>query len=146
MGFTKSLSLFTGNIAVITALVFSTFMAGSAYGEDFGWKDIGKSGVKVRITTDHLFGKSDSPKVELASRKLATLKVEFKGKAKLTKIDARMPEHNHGMNVKPKIIELKAMQTYRVDGMKLHMPGDWVFYLEFEIAGKQEKLEFDFNI
>ena len=117
-----------------------------ALSEDFGWKDIGKSGVKVHILTDHLFGKTDSPKVELASRKLASLKVNLKGKGKLLKIDARMPEHNHGMNVKPKIIELKAEQAYRVDGMKLHMPGDWVLYLEFEIAGKKEKMEFDFSI
>ena len=130
MGFIKSFSLLINRSVVLTALAAIAMEPTIALSEDFGWKDIGKSGVKVHILTDHLFGKTDSPKVELASRKLASLKVNLKGKGKLLKIDARMPEHNHGMNVKPKIIELKAEQAYRVDGMKLHMPGDWVLYLE----------------
>jgi hypothetical protein len=44
------------------------------------------------------------------------------------KVDARMPGHKHGMVTKPKVTET-APNEYRVDGLKLHMAGDWEFYL-----------------
>jgi hypothetical protein len=38
--------------------------------------------------------------------------------------DARMPEHNHGMVVKPTVFET-GPGVFRVDGVKLHMVGHW---------------------
>lgn len=58
----------------------------------------------------------------------------------LEKFNARMPAHNHGMVTKPKISlkeesKVGGAKVYRVDGVMLHMPGDWV--LEFDVTGKQ---------
>lgn len=39
-------------------------------------------------------------------------------------LDAGMPHHNHGMNVKPVIKELGAGK-FLVEGMMFHMPGAW---------------------
>ncbi|MBX3373429.1 MAG: hypothetical protein KF817_06315 [Phycisphaeraceae bacterium] len=46
-------------------------------------------------------------------------------------VDARMPEHRHGMVVRP-AIERLGPGVFRVDGMLLHMPGYWE--LTFDIA------------
>ena len=53
------------------------------------------------------------------------------------KVDAGMPEHNHGMSVKP---ELKALGKgrYEVRGLLYHMPGYWEVYVD---TPYQEKLE-----
>lgn len=41
--------------------------------------------------------------------------------------DARMPEHKHGMVTKPKISKM-ADGRFRVEGVRLHMAGKWVFH------------------
>lgn len=38
--------------------------------------------------------------------------------------DARMPEHNHGMVVKPKVTTV-APGEFKIEGVKLHMAGKW---------------------
>lgn len=50
--------------------------------------------------------------------------------------DARMPEHNHGMVVKPKIREI-GLGEYRIEGVKLHMSGAWVLNFSFK-KGRHE--------
>ena len=40
------------------------------------------------------------------------------------KFDAEMPAHNHGMMTKPRTKRLAA-DLFRVDGVKLHMRGEW---------------------
>lgn len=44
----------------------------------------------------------------------------------LVEADARMPEHGHGMATRPEHRELGGGR-YQSRGMKLHMPGLWVF-------------------
>lgn len=55
----------------------------------------------------------------------------------LLSFNARMPEHNHGMLVKPRVTKLKPGR-YLVTGVKLHMPGAWEFALKIE-QGRQKK-------
>lgn len=43
-------------------------------------------------------------------------------------VDAAMPEHLHGMNRVPTIA--RSGQGFRVEGMKLHMPGNWELYFD----------------
>ncbi len=55
--------------------------------------------------------------------------------------DARMPEHNHGMIVKPVPTQLSPAATpgpgsYRIDGVKLHMAGAWELTLTLDVNGK----------
>ena len=55
--------------------------------------------------------------------------------AQLTKADASMPAHKHGMNYRPTIKPL-GDGRFRVDGMMFHMAGRW--QLAFEVqAGKE---------
>ena len=55
--------------------------------------------------------------------------------AQLTKADASMPAHKHGMNYRPTIKPL-GDGRFRVDGMMFHMAGEW--QLAFEVqAGKE---------
>jgi hypothetical protein len=45
--------------------------------------------------------------------------------------DAKMPQHKHGMVTAPKIVKISDLQ-YRIDGVRLHMAGLWVF--EFTVT------------
>lgn len=55
--------------------------------------------------------------------------------AQLTKADATMPEHKHGMNYRPVVTPL-GDGRFRVEGMMFHMTGHW--QLAFEVqTGKQ---------
>jgi hypothetical protein len=46
------------------------------------------------------------------------------------KLDARMPEHRHGMNYRPSLKALGAGR-YRSEGWLFHMPGHWEFVFDF---------------
>jgi hypothetical protein len=50
-------------------------------------------------------------------------------------VDARMPQHGHGMNYKARILATEAEGRYRAEGMLLHMPGRWRFTVETVQAG-----------
>lgn len=55
--------------------------------------------------------------------------------AQLTRVDASMPAHKHGMNYRPTIRPL-GDGRFRIDGMMLHMAGQWEFAFEV-VAGKE---------
>ena len=61
-------------------------------------------------------------------------------------VDARMPQHRHGMNVRPQISEDEPGK-YRVEGLRCHMPGHWELYFDITRDGLTERascfLEFD---
>jgi hypothetical protein len=64
-----------------------------------------------------------------------SLNVQVCGSAPaLTKVDADMPAHKHGMNYKPVITALAPAGSgmYRIDGLMFHMPGQW--RLTFDLA------------
>lgn len=55
-------------------------------------------------------------------------------------VDAAMPEHQHGMNVQPKLIEDgPAAGTAR--GMLFHMPGRWELYFDITRNGVTERAQ-----
>ena len=79
---------------------------------------------------------------------IRTLKGEGKpsgGPYELTFFDARMPDHNHGMVVQPKISQLDDLH-WKVEGFKLHMKGLWQFYLTVKVGKTEEKVSFDLDI
>ncbi len=49
----------------------------------------------------------------------------------LLKFDALMPEHRHGMVTRPRIKTLAPGQ-YLIEGVKLHMTGDWKFIMDLK--------------
>lgn len=61
------------------------------------------------------------------------------------KVDAGMPEHNHGMNVKPVVKEL-GKGVFEVRGLLFHMPGYWEIYVDIEHQGKKEQAIFGVTV
>lgn len=61
--------------------------------------------------------------------------------AELVEFDARMEAHNHGMNVRPRITSL-GPGKFRIDGVLLHMQGDWTFYFDVKGPTVTERAQF----
>jgi hypothetical protein len=59
--------------------------------------------------------------------------------ARLTKVDAGMPEHRHGMNYRPSLQAL-GDGRWRADGLMFHMLGRWELVFEAEAGGRRERL------
>lgn len=62
--------------------------------------------------------------------------------AVLSRVDATMPEHQHGMNYRPRIQRVGAAQDgrWRAEGLMFHMPGRWDLRLDVLVAGRTQKL------
>ena len=58
------------------------------------------------------------------------------------KLDATMPEHGHGMMTEPKVTAL-GNGKWRIDGMKLHMHGKWVFSTTVTAGDRQDVAKFN---
>jgi hypothetical protein len=56
--------------------------------------------------------------------------------AKTLTIDALMPEHGHGMTYRPNAVPI-APGRWRVEGMLLHMRGNWV--LSFDVGAGEDR-------
>jgi len=56
-----------------------------------------------------------------------------------------MPAHGHGMNVEPLSVEVGGGH-YRVDGMLLHMTGEWVLALDVIRDGRAEAVTFPLTL
>jgi hypothetical protein len=59
--------------------------------------------------------------------------------ATLLKVDATMPEHQHGMNYRPSLTRLPNGH-WRVDGMLFHMAGRWELRFDVQAAGQNHTL------
>ncbi|NRA44403.1 MAG: hypothetical protein HRU09_05550 [Oligoflexales bacterium] len=82
--------------------------------------------------------------LEISVRSLSE-KGKLSGPYRLTFFDARMPDHNHGMVVQPKISQLDDLH-WKVEGFKLHMKGLWQFYITMKVGETEEKASFDLDI
>lgn len=56
------------------------------------------------------------------------------------KVDADMPKHRHGLNHRPHVAAVAA-GAYRVEGMVMHMAGDW--RLKFELRTRSGPLRLE---
>jgi hypothetical protein len=59
--------------------------------------------------------------------------------ARSVRVDARMPEHQHGMNYRP-VIVASAPGAYHADGLMFHMPGRWELYFDVVTQSGSERL------
>ncbi len=59
--------------------------------------------------------------------------------------DARMPQHGHGLNYRPRITA-DGPGRYRVDGVLFHMPGAWQFVFDVRAGGTARRLTADFTL
>jgi hypothetical protein len=56
------------------------------------------------------------------------------------RVDARMPEHRHGMNYRARVSS-RGEGLYRAEGLLFHMPGRWHLLFDVERGGRTERLE-----
>jgi len=57
----------------------------------------------------------------------------------LLKFDALMPGHHHGMITRPKLRAIKSGE-YLIEGVKLHMPGEWTINLNLQHGKAQAQV------
>ncbi len=75
-----------------------------------------------------------------------TLEVVVSGvEPERVQVDADMPAHRHGMLSAP-IVSSRGDGLYRVDGMLMHMPGDWVISVVLEGDGLDERRDFPLSV
>lgn len=55
-------------------------------------------------------------------------------------VDAAMPHHGHGMNVRP-IVKAIGPARYRASGMLFHMPGRWELFFDCTSDGQTERAQ-----
>jgi len=59
------------------------------------------------------------------------------------KFDAMMPKHRHGMNFTPNISK-QSSGLFLIEGMLLHMPGQWQYKFDLKSNGQKTQLTNDF--
>ena len=60
----------------------------------------------------------------------------------LTRVDADMPEHRHGMNYRPSLTA-GGDGRYAAEGLLFHMPGRWRLAFDVERDGRRIRLTAD---
>jgi hypothetical protein len=60
-------------------------------------------------------------------------------------VDARMPEHRHGMNYRARVFR-KPDGIYVAEGLLFHMPGLWRLMFDVERGGRMERLTTDIDL
>ena len=63
----------------------------------------------------------------------------------ITRIDAQMPEHRHGMNYRP-TLAAKGNGRYVAEGLLFHMPGRWELSFDVEGGGRRTRLATDVDV
>ena len=63
----------------------------------------------------------------------------------LSRVEAQMPEHRHGMNYRP-TLAAKSPGHYVAEGFLFHMPGRWQLVFDLEASGRRTRLTTDVNV
>lgn len=65
--------------------------------------------------------------------------------ARSVDVDARMPDHGHGMNRAAKVTRLPD-GAYQAEGLLFHMPGHWELYIDISEGGRSERAQVDVEL
>jgi hypothetical protein len=83
------------------------------------------------------------PRVEVGQHFTLDVRTCAEGAApRLTRIDADMPEHRHGMNYRPSL-SATGDGRYAAEGLLFHMPGRWRLSFDLEREGRRLRLTSD---
>ena len=83
------------------------------------------------------------PAVEIGRHFALDVRVCAEGTpAVLTRVDADMPAHRHGMNYRPSVAA-RGESRYLVEGLLFHMPGQWRLSFDVERGGQRTRLSTD---
>jgi hypothetical protein len=63
----------------------------------------------------------------------------------LTRVDAHMPDHRHGMNYRP-TLAAKGPGHYVAEGFLFHMPGRWQLVFDVDAGGRRTRMTTDVNV
>jgi hypothetical protein len=63
----------------------------------------------------------------------------------LSRVEADMPEHRHGMNYRPSLAA-RGAGRYLAEGLLFHMPGRWRLSFEVEREGQRTRLTTDLRL
>ncbi len=91
---------------------------------------------------------TDTIKVSAPVSVMLTLCGDFPNDTQLN-LDAIMPAHGHGTNYQPehRLVERSANGVqYQVDGVVLHMPGDWQWQVNIKSPGNTSTFTQDFTV
>lgn len=133
---------------ILVALLTTT----SAFAEKVGEYPVGKTGTMMRVETTSPKQIPNKSGPTLPSRQMTSLRVSFVDTAgkpakdiQDVQFDATMPAHKHGMNVTPKTTN-EQNGVFRIDGIKLHMPGEWKLSFKVKQSGRDELIEVPLTI
>lgn len=100
-------------------------------------KEVDLGGQKVGVFLEAMDGKCVKAKPIMVN-KMVCFHLQVKGAndawlkgLRVLKFDAVMPGHHHGMITRSKVTAKKTGE-YLIEGVKLHMPGDWLLELKLE--------------
>lgn len=83
------------------------------------------------------------PVIEVGRHFVVDVRVCAEGTAPvLTRLDADMPEHRHGMNYRP-TLTATGEGRYVAEGLLFHMPGLWRLTFDVEHGGRRTRLATD---
>ncbi|MDO8907822.1 MAG: FixH family protein [Pseudohongiella sp.] len=64
----------------------------------------------------------------------------------LIRVDGGMPAHNHGLATSPQVTDYLGEGRYLVEGLRFHMPGDWLMQIQVEHNGRSYRAEAKFQL
>lgn len=86
------------------------------------------------------------PKNKLFAMQVRLVSKSFDSKAPIhLEFDASMPAHKHGMLTKAKASD-KGGGRFRIEGIKLHMPGAWVLSFTIKQGKQSDSLNVHWNV
>ncbi len=62
------------------------------------------------------------------------------------RVDAGMPEHDHGLPTTPQVTQRLGDGEYLLEGMKFHMNGWWQIEISFSVNDDEESVVFDLHL
>ncbi len=123
------------NFFLMVGLFFGSFVQSSFANNLNKAVSIGASKIDIQFEIKNSKG---IPIDSMPLNQLVTLNIKLKKLSgpdlkalKLKSFDAVMPQHRHGMVTTARISET-GFQEYLIEGVKLHMPGDWQINVQLQ--------------
>ncbi|MCX6125884.1 MAG: hypothetical protein NTV34_14210 [Proteobacteria bacterium] len=96
-------------------------------------------------------GVDDALLTSIPLNQLVRVKVSVEGCNELSRkglrlvgFDAQMPAHRHGMVTRAKISQMEP-GVFLVEGVKFHMPGEWVMEMKWDFKGELKQVAIPLN-
>ena len=95
-------------------------------------------GVRVRQRLERVWHAADSDLARDKGRDVELTAGDKPVVGATVSVVGGMPAHDHGLPTRPRITEDLGEGSYRLEGMRFHMNGDWEVSIEIEADGKTD--------